>query len=85
MVTRVSEMLSTIGVIQSLTRLVQARTRGDRTLLWVGVIGILILMLLVYRWTHGGLMGAGLWSDAPSAAPSPPPTEDLVPPWRKAN
>lgn len=83
MMTRLSEMLSTIDVIGSLTRLIQARTQGDRTLLWVGLVGILVLMLLVYRWTHGGLMGAGLWASSPPS--SGMPDEDMVPPWKTTN
>jgi len=50
-------ILSSIGISHSLISAVRRRATGDRVVLWVGVTLILVLMFLVYRWTHGGIMG----------------------------
>ena len=49
--------MSSIGISHSLISAVRRRATGDRVVLWVGVALILLLMFLVYRWTHGGIMG----------------------------
>lgn len=51
------DILSSIGVSHSLLSSIRRRATGDRVVLWVGVALILLLLFLVYRWTHGGIMG----------------------------
>jgi hypothetical protein len=51
-------LLSSLGVSESILSAVRRRGTTDKVILYGGVVCILLLVFLLYRWSHGGIVSA---------------------------
>ena len=48
------EMSNTLGLSNSLMRVIQRRTTGDRVLVYGGMVVVCVLLYVVFRYTRAG-------------------------------